>query len=340
MDRRPIPRNTEAHASGRPARGSSTASPISFGASLLALQAQAGNAAVNHLLSVSRQSEPARGTGAGQETRSSTAATLQAADQRAVDEIRQVVPGTEIEPVLAFARGAGVSGREILRAIRAGGSAPLLTATAFTTLRAAGEPGAELILHGQIRVAEMSDTLVQGSLAAAYSAEATTMPDGTTPLTAADTFYIRHGTSIDNPMDRSYIVHEAAHAIQDASRMSGSHLDAEVDAYQTQARYMYQQLDAAPADGRPAMARSFGSDLSSSLQAALLDVALSQAGHEQAFIDILGAQPTPVSAGAARALLATPRAVATHNLRQVISAEYGQAQAAASVPFSGVMRGR
>jgi hypothetical protein len=320
-----------------------------LGASVLALQAQAGNAAVAGLLTrhetaddarspsdpvvVLRQAHADAGRGHGDRD-----ASLHAADERAVDEIRQLIPGPAVEPVIAFAHGTGVSGRQILQAIHAGGSDPLLTATAFVTLRSAGEATADLILRGQVHVAPMPDS-INGAMAAAYSAAPTTTSDGITPLTEADTLYIRPGTSIDDPMDRSYIVHEATHALQDASLMAGTHLDAEVEAYQEQARYMYGQLNAVSGPARAGMVRSFAAGLSSSLQAALLETAIASPDSQPAFVDIMAARPGPGD-GDPHRLLAVSRDAAIRNLRRVISGEYGEAAAGTDAGFQGVGRGR
>jgi hypothetical protein len=155
----------------------------------------------------------------------------------------------------------------------------------------------------------------------------------------ADTLYIRRGTSIDNPMDRSYIVHEATHATQDASQMTGTHLDAEVDAYRVQARYMFAQLNAATGARRAETARSLAGDLSSSLQAALLETAIASPEFGQAFAELMVARPNPAGPDP-QTLLATPQAAALRNLRRVITSEYGEGPSGTAAAFQGVGHGR
>ena len=191
-------------------------------------------------------------------------------------EIRRLVGAplnAKISPVIAFAQAQGILLFNLLVAVQkaASDNAPndrLLAAAAYATAAAAGQPLADDLRNGKVRVDALAPARflalpgVSAGMRALYMSAAPI-----NPLIAGlkgDTIYMPDDFDIANLYDRSNVIHELRHAEDDkagpATGRLGSALlkDLEATAYRAQARYILDQMSGQPVAAQATSATQVG----------------------------------------------------------------------------------
>jgi hypothetical protein len=146
----------------------------------------------------------------------------------------------KLRSVVAYAAAHDVETPELLTAMLLGSSDStagdmLMAATVYAVAAAVKHQLRHELLEGKIKVDQVPKKQL-GVAAASYSTEGIGKDKG-------DTIYVPESLSIDNAADRSQIIHELEHAVQDRGASSGLiRVEVELDAYRAQARYLLDQI--------------------------------------------------------------------------------------------------
>lgn len=147
--------------------------------------------------------------------------------------------------VISFAKANNIFLPDVLRAMVNGASDnsngdKYMAGLVYTVLAANGHAEASEILSGRLKVDALSDSAFSKKSKASglYNSR------GHTDTAKGDTLYLRTSLDINNVSDRSLIIHEFTHFLQDLNKPPGNYpdIDLELEAYQAQAQYVMDQI--------------------------------------------------------------------------------------------------
>lgn len=226
-------------------------------------------------------------------------------------EIRTLIGAplnAKIGPVIAFAQAQGVLVLNLLLAVQnaASDNAPndrLLAAAAYATAEAAGQPLAEDLLSGRVRVDALEPAKFLALSGVTAGLRALYIPAAPiNPLSAGlkgDTIYMPDDFDITNLYDRSNVIHELRHAQDDkagpATGSLGSALlkDLEATAYRAQARYILDQMSVQPTAAQATSATQVGATAGDLvLMAVLIETQSDPTKYQPLAVQLFAAAPT------------------------------------------------
>ena len=236
--------------------------------------------------------------------------------------------GTSREPrlrsVVDWAAAQGVRTPQLLTVMIMGASDStagdmLLAATVYAVAAAVKHPLQFDLLGGKIKVDQVPKAQL-GIADASYSAEGMGKDKG-------DTIYVPESLSIDNAAHRSQIIHELQHAVQDRGATTGLiRVEAELDGYRAQARYLLDQIAPLQASARDAAVKQTAKITNAILiRALILESRRNSRVFEMVIVDINSEVPANVrlSTGDLAAFIATGDAVLISDAKAAIRSVYG-----------------
>jgi hypothetical protein len=230
----------------------------------------------------------------------------------------------KLRSVVAFAVAHGVKTPQLLTAMLAGASDStagdmLMSATVYAVAAAIQHRLQHELLGGTIKVDQVPKAQMTGGSDAEDSAEGMGKDKG-------DTIYIPESLSIDNTAHRSQIIHELEHAVQDRGSSSGLiRVEAELDAYRAQARYLLDRIAPLRGAERDVAIKQTANIMNAILiRALILESRRDRGTFDLVIVDINSEMPANVRLGPRdlAAFIASDDAVLINEARVAILEEY------------------